>query len=173
MEHPSNNRDSEASATLTRLERTAQVIAIGACVLLALFTWSEVVGRALRIRFDLASQFNGYLLAWLIFFSLPAVTRLRQHIAADFLLEYMSPNLRLWLRFIGGVLMVFYVAVLLYLCADLAATNWQNDVRAQGILRTPVFYPQLGMLVGLGLMWIVALLTALRDGRDVVSSLRS
>jgi TRAP-type C4-dicarboxylate transport system permease small subunit len=61
--------------------------------------------------------------------------------------------------------MVIYVAALLYFCTKLAVASWNNSIRTQGILRTPIFYPQLGMVVGLALMWISSLLVLVNESR--------
>src|SRR5690606_39145369 len=113
------------------------------------------------IAFFYTSEYTGFLLAWLIFFTLPAVTRARQHIRVTFLVDLLRPRLRGALAAFSDVLCLIYYGALIALAAQLTLVSWTDHIRSQGILLTWLFYPQLGMVLGLGLMWLVPLVAAL------------
>ena len=103
----------------------------------------------------------------LIFFALPVVTRARQHLIVDFFHTMMGPRAKALVSWVGALLMAVYVAALLYFCAKLALQSWNSNIRTQGILRTPVFWPQAGMVLGLVLMWISSLVILFGETRTL------
>lgn len=145
------------------MERAAFWVAMASCILLTGFTLAEIAARVVGVQFYIAGEFNGMLMAWLIFFALPVVTKARQHLVVDFFLGMMSPRVRQVIGWIGALLMVIYVAALLYFCTKLALASWKNNVRSIGMLRTLVVYPQAGMVLGLTLMWISSVIVLVKE----------
>lgn len=148
-------------------ERAAFWVAMASCILLLLFTLAEIVARPLGVQVYVGGEYNGMLMGWLIFFALPVVTRSRQHLIVDFFQGMMGSRGKAIINWLGALLMAIYVAALLYFCAKLALASWNNNIRTQGILRTPIFYPQLGMVVGLTLMWISSLFVLIGETRGL------
>ncbi len=146
-------------------ERAAFWIAMTSCLLLAAFTLAEIAARPLGIQVHVGGEYNGMLMGWLIFFALPVVTRARQHLIVDFFHGMMSPRWRAIVNWLGTLLMVIYVAALLYFCTKLTIASWNNSIKTQGILRTPIVYPQAGMVLGLALMWLSSLLAFIAECR--------
>lgn len=139
-------------------ERAAFWIAMASCLLLLLFTLAEIAARPLGVQIYVGGEYNGMLMGWLIFFALPVVTKARQHLIVDFFHTMLGPRAKAAVSWTGALLMAIYVAALLYFCAKLALQSWNSNIRTQGILRTPVFWPQAGMVLGLALMWISSLI---------------
>ena len=74
-----------------------------------------------------------------------------------------------WVAMASCILLLLFtlaeIAALLYFCSKLTIASWNNNIRTQGILRTPIVYPQVGMVIGLALMWISALLVLVSETR--------
>lgn len=140
--------------TLRRLETVGLVIGGLSCGLLTILTILDIGLRPFNIRFYLASEMSGFLMAWLIFFTLPMVSRQREHIAADFLITRFSPRVRVAVDLLADILALVYVTALVFICGELTAASLADNLRSQGILRTPIAIPQIGMMVGLALLWL-------------------
>lgn len=155
--------------TLCRIEALALAIGGLSCGLLTLLTILDIGLRPFNIRFYLAGEMSGFLMAWLIFLTLPTVSRKREHIAADFLVSRFSPRARVAVDRFADILALVYVSALVLICGELTATSLADNLRSQGILRTPIAIPQIGMMVGLALLWLrhaLFLVTRLHRGAE-------
>lgn len=159
--------ETKADPRFAWFERAAFWIAMASCILLLLFTLAEIAARPLGIQVYVGGEYNGMLMGWLIFFALPVVTRARQHLIVDFFHAMLGARGRALVNWIGALLMVVYVAALLYFCAKLTLQSWNNNIRTQGILRTPVVWPQLGMVLGLFLMWVSSVVQLVGETRGL------
>ncbi len=159
--------EAKADPRFAWFERASFWIAMASCVLLLLFTLAEIAARPLGIQVYVGGEYNSMLMGWLIFFALPVVTRARQHLVVDFFNAMLGHRGRAVISWLGALIMVIYVAALLYFCAKLTLQSWNNNIRTQGILRTPVVWPQLGMVLGLLLMWISSVIVLLGETRDL------
>lgn len=150
----------------TMLERA--MIWIGCVCAVAIFFLSlaDIVLRAASVEFFLAGEANGILMAWMIFLAMAYVTRTRSHISLDFLDRLVPGWLRTAMRFFGYIVMLLYVAVLSWYCGQLAWSSYVNDVRSSSILRWPLIYAQLGVLVGLALLAVTQCLILYADLRS-------
>lgn len=147
-------------------ERAA--VAVSALLLAVLFGLMliDVVLRWLRVEFYWGNEAGGMLMAWLIFLALPMVIRARSHISTDFLVASLSPKSALAIRVLGNFMMVAYLIIVTWLCTDLAHRNFLGGTRAQGILRLPSYYIDIGVVFGLVLMVISQILTLIEDIRS-------
>lgn len=141
---------------------------IGCLCAVAIFSLSlaDIVLRAASVEFFLAGEANGILMAWMIFHAMAYVTRTRSHISLDFLDRLLPGWLRTGVRLFGYLVMLLYVAVLSWYCGQLAWTSYINDVRSSSILRWPVIYAQMGVLVGLALLAVTQCLILFADLRS-------
>jgi TRAP-type C4-dicarboxylate transport system permease small subunit len=135
----------------------AEILAGLSLVVMTAFVLLAMLFRPLGIRFFYASEYTGFLLAWLIFFTLPAVSRARQHIRVTFLVDLLRPRMRNAFGAFSDIFTLVYCGGLLALCAQITLVSWTDHIRSQGILLTWLFYPQLGMVLGLALMWLMQL----------------
>lgn len=140
-------------------------IGCACAILIFLLSLADIVLRAASVEFFLAGESNGILMAWMIFLALAYVTRTRSHLSLDFLDRLLPRWLRTTLRIFGYLVMLGYVAVLSWYCGKLVWSSYMNDVRSSSILRWPVVYAQLGVLVGLVLMAVTQLLILIADLR--------
>lgn len=132
----------------------AEIVAGISLVVMTALVLLAMLFRPLGVRFFYASEYTGFLLAWLIFLTLPAVTRARQHIRVTFLLDLLGAWSRRAVSGLSDIVTLVYIGALLALCAQLTLISWTDHLRSQGILLTWLFYPQLGMVIGLLLMWL-------------------
>ena len=139
---------------LHRLETAALAAGALSCGLLAILTILDIGLRPLNITFHVAGEMSGFLMAWLIFLTLPTVSRCRQHIAADIVVSRFPPPVRRVFERIGDVAALLYVSALVGICAELTLASLADNLRSQGILRTPIAIPQIGMMLGLALLWL-------------------
>jgi TRAP-type C4-dicarboxylate transport system permease small subunit len=146
--------DGEKPDATRMLERAALVIACVCCALLAILSLLDLLCRSLGLQFYLASEGNGFLMGWLIFFALPFVTRTRSHITVDFLLNAVPPSVRTGIEIFNHLVTLVFVGTLIWLCGKITYVSWIDGLRAQGILRIPTFYPYLGIMLGFGLLFM-------------------
>ncbi len=153
------------TAKIRLLEQAALVIACACCALLAILSLLDLLFRSLGVQFYLASEGNGFLMGWLIFFALPVVTRSRSHITVDFLLNAVSAPVRARIQVFNHLVTLLFIGTLIVLCSKITYTSWADGLRAQGILRIPTFYPFLGVMLGFALLFmsqLVALVESVR-----------
>jgi TRAP-type C4-dicarboxylate transport system permease small subunit len=163
---PSDSGLQDAILYPTLLERAVIWIGCACAVLIFFLSLADIVLRAVSVEFFLAGEANGILMAWMIFLALAYVTRTRSHISLDFL-ERVAPKwLNTGFRFFGYIVMLGYVGVMAWYCGQLAWSSYVNDVRSSSILRWPVIYAQMGVLVGLVLMAVTQCLILIADLRS-------
>ena len=144
-------------------EQACLAISLFFLVMLFAIVLIDVVLRSMRIEFYWASEGGTILMAWLIFFTLPLVNRQRTHISTDFLVARFPGWLRLVTNLAGQVLMLAYLLILSLLCFELARRNLIGDARSQGILRVPLYFMQIGVVVGLVLTIVSQVLVIFED----------
>lgn len=149
----------------TLLERAMVWIGCVCAILIFLLSLTDIVLRAASVEFFLAGEANGILMAWMIFLALAYVTRTGSHLSLDFLDRVLPRWMSAVLRIFGYLVMLGYVVVLSLYCGKLVWSSYMNDVRSSSILRWPVIYAQLGVLVGLVLMAVTQVLVLIADLR--------
>lgn len=148
------------------LERAMLGIGCVCAVMIFGFSMADIVLRSASIEFFLAGEANAILLAWMIFLAMAYATRTRSHISLEFLDGVLPEWLRTVIRFFGYLVMLGYIAVLSWYCGQLAWTSYMNEVRSSSILRWPVIYAQMGVLVGLAVMAVTQCLILVADLRS-------
>jgi len=131
------------------MERAMQLLSVLCCAALAVFTLLDIGMRLLHAEFFLANELNRVFLAWAIFFALPMVTRKREHLRVDFLLNMLKPGARRVLEALSDLLTMAYIGILILLLSSFAYGSWVDGVRSQGMLRLPEAYAQAGLVISL------------------------
>lgn len=129
----------------------------------------DVILRWLRIEFFWGGESGGILMAWMIFLALPIVMRNRSHLAADFLTSSLSGFWSSALRVAGHVLMLVYLIILTWTCAELAFQNWLGGTRSQGILRIPVWIVEAGVVFSFCIMVLSQLTIVIEEVRGAIN----
>ena len=153
---------------LRRLENVLNDLAAAAIAVTTVLVVYDVGLATLRLPTYISTEFGPFLMAAIVFFALPLVTRTGQHIRADFLEKPLGARTWAILNvFASGVLFVLYAAVLLGVAAHLTYGSFMAGERTQGVLRTPLWIPQLGMTFGLLLTFLRTLLLLWRDAQNL------
>lgn len=147
---------------LNLLERISLWLAAACCTLIASLAAADIVLRPLRVEFFWASEGVGILMAWTVFLALPAVTRQESHISLEFIGSIVGPRLLRALQIAGYLLMLVYIAVIAWFCARMAWNSYVTDLRSASILRLPVVYSQLGVVIGLVILSITQCMMLVR-----------
>lgn len=114
---------------------------------------AEITARLLGGSVVFSSEVTGFLMAIMVFLALPEVTRLNEHITADFVVLMMGPKLRRFIEhFIAPLFSAIYAAILIYLLYTLSRDSYVDGVRSEGVTRMPVFIPQAILVLGSAMM---------------------
>lgn len=119
------------------------------CILIFILTALEVLLRFLGVRFSLSYEYCGFLLGALVFLMLPAVTVDGDHISVVNVGPERKGTLDR-LRYGSRVLVtILYLAALIYLCGITTLKSFDDGIRTQGVMLTPLYIPQTSMIIGL------------------------
>lgn len=152
-----------SGAKLNCVERTALGISAGSCVVVALLTLADIILRPLHVEFFWASEASGILVAWCVFMALPAVTKQGQHLALEFLAEQGSPWMVTASRIFGHLVMLSFLGIIGYYVAQMAWSSYSRDLRSSSILRLPIYYSELGVVIGIALTLLTQITITVRD----------
>ncbi|MBP6900062.1 MAG: TRAP transporter small permease [Burkholderiaceae bacterium] len=146
-------------------------LALGAAFLVVAILVTQVasiVARVLGFNFPAADAYAGYFLAGASFLALGSALYQGDHIRVTLLIQRMGPRPR-WMLELGclalGTLLSGYVA---WYAAKLAWGSWAYDDLSPNVDATPLWIPQISMvlgLLGLSAAFIDQLLRTLRGGR--------
>ena len=105
-------------------------------------------------------------MAALVFFALPVVTCDETHIRADFFDSFFSARAQAAIRvFLSDLLFVVYAGILLFIACQTVWNGFQSGERTQNLLRTPLWIPQLSMIVGLSALLLRTVIILINDAR--------
>jgi len=131
--------------------------AMVACVLIFVLTTLEVLLRLAGLKFSLSYEYCGFLLGALVFFMLPAVTIDDDHISV-IKAETGAKGLFARLRYASILLITLaYFGGLIYLCGITTLKSFQDGIKTQGVMLTPLYIPQLSMIIGLAVTLLLVL----------------
>lgn len=132
------------------LDQVLFALACLAAAAILVLQLGEIIARLLGSSLPFVSETTGFLMAALTFLALPVVTRRNEHLTADFVLLMMPDRMR---RGVEGLLsplaFVVYAGALIVLLYGLAAASFLDEVRSEGITRTPLWIPQALLILGL------------------------
>ena len=128
-----------------------------------LFPIADIVLRNFGIAFLWPIEYSGFLMAFIVFLPLAGITRRREHMAADFFLNaiggWVELSFRRWLIPLANLL---FALALLYLAYETTIGNWRDGTNSMGPLRTPMWIPQMVMVVALLAMVVASLIDLVR-----------
>ena len=140
-----------------------------ALVLMTALVTVEVLGRnLLNVSTLVADEMAGYLLVTITFLGLGATLRTGGFIRIDTYLRRARGRGRSALDAVIYALAVGYTAVLIWYCGRLAWDSYRFGSTSISITRTPLWIPQLVMVIGLAallLELVAGLYRVLADGR--------
>lgn len=126
-----------------------------AVVLMIILIVAEVV---LRKFFDrsttLCDEYTGYFQAAVVFLSLAQCFKDNLHISVDLILRRLPNPLRRWIEVINHLVALFFVAILLWAGGQMAWESFLFGSTSYGPSNTPLFIPQLVVVIGLAIFAI-------------------
>jgi TRAP-type C4-dicarboxylate transport system permease small subunit len=151
---------------LVKLDRFLYWISALVVLVLTGFVVLDVVLAQFRLPTYLSSEIGPFLMATMVFFAVPIVTHDETHIRADFFDAFFPVKMRAILRvFFSDPLFVVYAAVLLVVACQMTWNGFQSGERTQNLLRTPLWIPQLAMILGLLALLLRTIVILIADAR--------
>lgn len=140
------------AAVAASLDRIPLTVAGAACGLIVIMVTCGIVTRSAGYSLLFANEYGEYLMAACVFLALPAVTRAREHLAAEFLVVVCGPRMKTLLRLLSDVTLFVYSLALFGIAVRVVWVSYTQVLRSQGLMTTPLFVPQTAMLIGLLLL---------------------
>lgn len=135
---------------LVKLDRFLFRVSALIVLLLTGFVVLDVILAQFKLPTYLSSEIGPFLMAAMVFFAIPMVTHDETHIRADFFDAFFPVKMRAILRvFFSDPLFVVYAGVLLFIACQMTWNGYLSGERTQNLLRTPLWIPQLAMILGL------------------------
>jgi TRAP-type C4-dicarboxylate transport system permease small subunit len=135
-------------------------------VAITAFVCLDVVLAQFRLPTYLSNEIGPFLMAAVVFFAVPIVTHDETHIRADFFDSFLSARTRAVIRvFLSDPLFVVYAGVLLFIASETTWNAYQSGERTQNLLRTPLWIPQLAMILGLLSLFLRTVVVMINDAR--------
>lgn len=126
-------------------------------ILIAALSLTQICGRLLGFDAYSFDDFAGFCMAASSFLGLAHTYRRNEHIRVAMLVDRLSGGKRLALEALCLAASTFLVGYFAWYAADMVLFSYQiNDV-SQGLVPVPLWLPQSGMALGLGIMTVALL----------------
>lgn len=121
---------------------------------------AQIVARPMGMVLPGADEFAIGAFVAAIFLGLPYTLSSGGHVRADVIVQTFTPTWRWRTEIVVHLVALAFVIFFTYYAADLAWNSYIRRMRFQGLLGSPLWIPQLAMVVGL-VMFAAALLHSL------------
>lgn len=111
----------------------------------------------------IAEEYSGYLMANFVMMGLAYTLRKGGHINVNLLISKLGPKPTAWFRLSACLLGILAFSILTFELFGLAAENYEFGQESMNITKTPIFIPQIGIVIGSGLMVLQFLAEGLRE----------
>lgn len=153
---------------VNRLSLVGGYLAALAIVALLVLICVEIAMRNMLGRSTLISdEFAGYLNAMAIFLGLGYTLRERGFIRVELVYDRLRGRMLTFSRWSSVLTSLTFVGIMLYYAAKQVIYLYQNDITSSSFYQTPLYLPQLGVVVGLLLLLLQLLTYALGRVRDL------
>src|SRR5699024_402743 len=151
--------------TIIRIYRFSETIGkfsgkLSAVLLMTLtiiILWGVLTRFLLNSPSAWADTYAIYTLIALVFIGASYAMQKNQHVGVDIIVSRLNKRHKSIIEIITLILALIYVIYLTYLTADLAYTSFLTGKRDIGLIRTPIFIPQLFLPIGSLLLSITIL----------------
>lgn len=149
-------------SALARLYRSAGLLAGFFMILIGLFVLYSIGGGLFGYVARSADEFAGYCMAASSFLALAYTFTSGEHIRVTLILQRLHGPVRRAFEILCLVMASALACYLAYYSCKLSYVSWQlNDV-SQGLIPTPLWFPQLGMAAG-AVIFAIAVVERLYD----------
>ena len=137
---------------LDRLATACGVAAAAALLLIAVIILAQIAARLAGSQIPAADDFAAWAMAASAFLSLPYALRHGDHIRVTLILQRLPAGARRGTEVLATALGAGLAAWSAWYAGVFVFDSWRYDEVAQGVLRVPMWIPQLPMPVGLTLL---------------------
>ena len=116
---------------------------------------AQIIARLFGQQIPAADDFAAWAMAASAFLALPYAMRHGDHIRVTLILQRLPPRLQRGMETLATALGFGLAAWAAWHAAAFVVDSWRYDEVAQGMLRVPLWMPQLCMPVGLGLLALI------------------
>jgi len=142
---------------LERLYTGSGVLAGVFLILIAVLSLTQIGGRVLGFDAYSFDDFAGFCMAASSFLGLAHTYRRNEHIRVSMLVDRLGGGKRRVLEALCLAASTFLIGYFAWYAGDMVLTSYEiNDV-SQGLVAVPLWLPQSGMALGLGIMTIAML----------------
>jgi len=128
----------------------------------------EVVTRyAMRHPLILADEMSAYMLVFISIVGLAYTQSVKGHIRINFLVNFMKPQVRSWLRVATLTIFLIYSCIATVVSYDLVIQAFERGMKSNTYLMTPWWIPMLGIPLGFTILSISLLAEVFRRVIDV------
>jgi TRAP-type C4-dicarboxylate transport system permease small subunit len=141
------------------LDWLIKACAVAACLFLAFMTVSisvEVVLRSFfRMTMEFTDEYSGYMVLATCALGVPYCREKNALLTVDFVVKRLSPSVRAKLDFVYGLAALAFTLMLLYYITNFWLTTIERKLTAATMQHTPLWIPQLLLVIGFALLCLV------------------
>jgi TRAP-type C4-dicarboxylate transport system permease small subunit len=137
----------------------------GMVIAMALMVFSGIVARYLGRPLTFTDEYAGYLIVGVTYLGITWAYVTGRIVSVDFLVKRLPPVIRHYVLITWEGLALAYIAVLAYETIRTAHFQFVNDIRATSMTRTPLWIPDLAIILGLIFLGISIFLVITRKLR--------
>lgn len=131
----------------------AAVCLAGICVLML----AQAVGRELGVLVRGADDITAWLCAASAFLALAHTFRKGELIRVGLWLEHLAPAMRRRIELMALLLATVFVGYMAWAVTRFVYESWKFNEVAQGLIKIPIWIPQLTFVLGVVIFWIALL----------------
>jgi len=161
-------RHSPVLRALESVIRLEQVLIELIVVALALLICAEVFCRSfLGFSLMFTDEVAGYMLVAIVFLGMPVALSRGALFRVELVLNRMPPGVVRWVQLLFNVLSLGVSLMLLWQMVRLVIDSWERRIEAPTVLATPLYIPQIFMVLGLLTLVLVLVLHLTQGVADV------
>ena len=153
---------------LDRLYAATAVAAAVCLVLIGVVMLAQAVGRSFGILIRGADDITGWLCAAAAFLALGHTFRHGELVRVGLWIESLTPRARRRAELAALSVTLLFVGAMLWAVAKFVFESWQFNEVAQGLIKIPIWIPQLAFVVGVLIFFVAVLdewVTVLRGAK--------
>ena len=148
----------------TIVERTCRLACVAALIVMLVVVGVDILTRSLlNFSFEISDELGGYLLVVIAFVSLPVCQASDSFHRVELVQSRLSPFARAVSHVIFDLLSFTFCALLLWQLARFELSSYRFGDRAPTYLATPLWIPQVAMLLGAAAVCFTMLRTLAAD----------
>jgi len=161
-------RRSPVLRALEAVIRAEQVLIELIVVAMALLICTEVFCRSfLGFSLMFTDEIAGYMLVAIVFLGMPVALSRGALFRVELLLNRMPPGVVRWVQLLFNLLSLAVALMLLWQMVRLVIDSWERKIAAPTVLATPLYIPQIFMVLGL-LTLVLVLVLHLTQSADEI-----